>query len=159
MVLPKETSQEEAEKVLRGLSDDPQVSGILPLVPFPQHIRRMDLVQQMDPEKHRRLTGVPNDNILDMLRFLSEIGKPVWIRQVLVPGWTDAPEDLLAERRFLDTLTNVRKVEVLPYHSLGAYKWKELGLEYPLKNVKPPTGQQVREAEKILRAGVEAEIA
>ncbi|WP_278674556.1 tetrahydrofolate dehydrogenase/cyclohydrolase catalytic domain-containing protein [Acidaminococcus fermentans] len=51
VVLPKETSQAEAEKVLRGLSDDPQVSGILPLVPFPQHIRRMDLVQQMDPEK------------------------------------------------------------------------------------------------------------
>ena len=116
-------------------------------------------IKQMDPEKHRRLTGVPNDNILDMLRFLTEIGKPVWIRQVLVPGWTDAPEDLLAERRFLETLTNVRKVEVLPYHSLGAYKWKELGLEYPLKSVKPPTGQQVREAEKILRAGVEAEIA
>ena len=116
-------------------------------------------IKEMNPEKHRRLTGVPNDNILDMLRFLSEIGKPVWIRQVLVPGWTDAPEDLLAERRFLDTLTNVRKVEVLPYHSLGAYKWKELGLEYPLKNVKPPTGQQVRNAEKILRAGAEAEIA
>lgn len=112
-------------------------------------------IKEMDPEKHKRLTGVYNENILDMLRYLSEIQKPVWIRQVLVPGWTDAEEDLLAERRFLDTLSNVRKVEVLPYHAMGAYKWRELGLEYPLKTVQPPTERQIRKAEGILRAHAE----
>ena len=96
---------------------------------------------------------MPNDNILSMIRYLNEIGKPIWIRQVLVPGWTDDPEDLKKERAFLNGLSNVQKVEVLPYHTMGAWKWKMLGIPYPLEGVKSPTEQQVREAEKILGAG------
>ncbi|MCC6094922.1 MAG: pyruvate formate lyase-activating protein [Eubacterium sp.] len=107
-------------------------------------------IKQIDPEKHLQLTGVPNDNILSMIRYLSDIRKPVWIRQVLVPGWTDAPEDLQKEGQFLDTLDNVQKVEILPYHSMGAYKWDRLGIPYTLKDVKSPSVQQVREAERIL---------
>lgn len=110
-------------------------------------------IKEMDPEKHRKLTGVRNENILSMIRYLNEIGKPVWIRQVLVPGWTDASEDLKKEREFLNGLSNVQKVEVLPYHTMGAYKWKLLGIPYALEGVKSPTAQQVRAAENILGAG------
>ena len=108
-------------------------------------------IKQIDPEKHRKLTGKPNDNILDMLRCLSDLKKPVWIRQVLVPGWTDDEEDLEREAAFIRTLDNVEKVEVLPYHTMGAYKWKELGIPYPLEGVNPPNAESVKRAEEILR--------
>lgn len=124
---------------------------------FRELMRYTDLllvdIKQIRPLKHVRLTGVPNGNILDMIRYLDSIGKPVWIRQVLVPGWTDDPEDLKEERRFLDTLHNVERVEVLPYHTMGAYKWEKLGVPYPLAGVRPPTEEQVRQAEAILGAG------
>lgn len=112
-------------------------------------------IKQMDPEKHRKLTGRPNDNILEMIRYLDGVGKPMWIRQVLVPGWTDSPEDLRRERAFLDTLSHVERVEVLPYHTMGAYKWEKLGLTYPLAGVEPPTAAGVKAAEEILKAGVQ----
>ena len=108
-------------------------------------------IKQMDPEKHRKLTGRPNDNILEMIRYLDGVGKPMWIRQVLVPGWTDSPEDLRRERAFLDTLHNVERVEVLPYHTMGAYKWEKLGLTYPLTGVESPAAAGVKAAEEILK--------
>ena len=86
-----------------------------------------------------------------MLRYLSEIGKPVWIRHVLVPGITDREESLRKTRAFLDTLTNVEKVEVLPYHALGIPKWEELGIPYTLRDVESPTPDRVKNAERILR--------
>ena len=113
-------------------------------------------IKQMDPEKHRKLTGRPNDNILEMIRYLDGIGKAMWIRQVLVPGWTDSPEDLRKERAFLDKLSHVERVEVLPYHTMGAYKWEKLGLTYPLAGVEPPAAAEVKAAEEILKAGVQS---
>ncbi len=107
-------------------------------------------IKHIDPEKHRALTGQPNENILDFLRFLSERGRPVWIRHVLVPGITDNDDDLRRTRGFIDTLSNVERVEVLPYHSLGAYKWKALGLSYTLEGVEPPGAERVKNAETIL---------
>ncbi|MGI6003542.1 MAG: pyruvate formate-lyase-activating protein [Lachnospiraceae bacterium] len=109
-------------------------------------------IKQIDREKHIALTGRPNDNILDMLRYLSETGKPVWIRQVLVPGYTDDEEDLRKTADFIASLKNVQRVEVLPYHTMGIYKWKELGIPYPLEGVEPPSEEEVRHAEKILGA-------
>lgn len=108
-------------------------------------------IKHIDEEEHLKLTGQKNGNILDMLRFLSDIKKPVWIRHVLVPGITDNDEALRRTRAFLQTLSNVQKIEVLPYHSLGAYKWRELGLDYTLEDVAPPSAQRVLNAEKILR--------
>lgn len=108
-------------------------------------------IKHIDPEKHKKLTGQPNDNILEMLRYLSEIGKPVWIRYVLVPGVTDDEKDLKKTRDFIFTLKNVKKIEVLPYHSMGAYKWKELGIPYTLEGVQSPNAEQVKKAEQILR--------
>ena len=87
-----------------------------------------------------------------MLRYLSETGKPVWIRQVLVPGYTDDEEDLRKTADFIASLKNVQRVEVLPYHTMGIYKWKELGIPYPLEGVEPPSEEEVRHAEKILGA-------
>lgn len=108
-------------------------------------------LKHIDPIEHRKLTGKPNDNILDLFRFLSDIGKPVWIRHVLVPGITDDDGFLRKTREFISTLKNVQKVEVLPYHSMGEYKWKQLGIPYSLEGVSPPSADRVKNAEQILR--------
>ena len=97
-------------------------------------------IKHIDHEEHTSLTGQENDNILDMLRYLSDINKPVWIRHVLVPGITDNDESLRRTRAFIETLSNVEKIEVLPYHSMGAYKWKELGHSpTPSRTLQPPS--------------------
>ena len=108
-------------------------------------------IKHIDRNRHIQLTGKANDNILQMFRYLDSIHKPIWIRQVLVPGWTDSEEDLRRTRQFIETLTNVRKIEVLPYHSMGAYKWEKLGMKYPLEGVESPDRQSVELAEKILK--------
>lgn len=109
----------------------------------------MDL-KHIDPVEHRKLTGQPNDNIIDLFRYLSEIDKPVWIRHVLVPGITDNDVWLHKTRDFIRTLKNVKKIEVLPYHSMGAYKWEKLGMPYSLAGVEPPTAERVENAKRIL---------
>ena len=114
-------------------------------------------IKHIDPDQHKELTGVKNDNILDMLRYLSDIGKPVWIRQVLVPGITDKDEYLVKTREFIDTLKNVERVEVLPYHTMGAYKWKELGMDYPLEGVEPPADEGIEKAKEILTGNAKGE--
>ena len=109
-------------------------------------------IKEMNPERHKSLTGVKNDNILDMLRYLDEIRKPIWIRHVLVPERTAFEEDLTAMRAFLDTLHNVERVEVLPYHTMGVFKWEKLGIPYPLEGISPPTESQTARAREILGA-------
>ena len=74
----------------------------------------------------------------------------MWIRHVLVPGLTDGEDDLKAMRGFISSLKTVDRVEVLPYHTLGTVKWKELGIEYPLEGILPPTAAEVRRAELLL---------
>ena len=83
-------------------------------------------------------------------RYLSEIRKPMWIRRVLVPGLTDDPAELQQLKDFIDSLSSVEKVEILPYHTLGLFKWQNLGIEYPLEGVPVPTPEQVQQAETIL---------
>ena len=107
-------------------------------------------IKHIDPQEHLNLTGVKNDNILAMLRYLSEIGKPVWIRHVLVPGITDSDGYLRRTRAFIETLRNVQRIEVLPYHSMGAYKWDKLGLDYTLKDTQLPTAERIQNASEIL---------
>ncbi len=109
-------------------------------------------IKEMDKARHKVLTGVKNDNILDMLRYLDEIHKPVWVRHVLVPERTAFEEDLIALRAFLDTLHNVERVEVLPYHTMGVFKWEKLGIPYPLEGISPPTEAQTARAREILGA-------
>ena len=107
-------------------------------------------IKEIDDTKHKELTGWSNSNILDMAKYLSEIDKPVWIRHVLVPGRSDNDEELIRLDKFIKTLNNVDRVEVLPYHDLGIYKWKKLGIAYPLIDVKPPTKERVENANKLL---------
>ena len=108
-------------------------------------------IKQIDNEQHKILTGCTNQNILDLAGYLSDEKKPVWIRHVLVPQRSDNDEYLDRLRAFLDTLQNVERVEVLPYHTLGVYKWKELGLSYPLEGIDPPTKERIENAKEKLR--------
>ncbi len=108
-------------------------------------------IKHIRPEEHRALVGHDNANILDCARYLSEIGKPVWIRHVLVPGITDKDEYLEELAAFLRTLDNIERIDVLPYHSLGTFKYEKLGLEYTLKETSAPSPERVANAERILK--------
>lgn len=103
-------------------------------------------------EKHRLITGVSNDKMLQFARYLSYRNIPVWIRYVLVPGFTDAREDLESAAAFIRGLKNIEKIEVLPYHCMGTFKWDKLGHKYPLKGVREPTPKEVSQAEEILNS-------
>ena len=107
-------------------------------------------IKHIDDEEHKKLTGQTNKNILDMAQYLSKNGKKMWIRHVLVPGITMDERYLKQLREFIDTLKTVERVEVLPYHTLGVFKWKELGIPYQLEGVEPPTKEQIECAKRIL---------
>ena len=111
----------------------------------------MDL-KHIDDEQHIRLTKRTNKNILQFARFLSDNGAKMWIRHVLVPKWTDDDYYLQKLREFIDTLDGVERVEVLPYHDMAKFKYKELGLEYELNDINPPTKDRIKNAIKILGA-------
>lgn len=130
---------------------------------FSQFCRLIDLVdlflldlKEINPARHLSLCGKGHDNILEMARFLSERKKPMWIRHVLVPGVSDFDEDLEELSRFIGGLDTVEKVEVLPYHTLGRFKYDELGISYPLEGVAPPTPERVENARRILGASLKA---
>ena len=107
-------------------------------------------LKEIDPEKHRRLTGKSNENILAMAQHVARLGVPLWIRHVLVPGLTDDEEGLRQTGAFIASLPTVQRVEVLPYHTLGLFKWQKLGIPYSLNDAQPPTDEQVRRAEELL---------
>ncbi|WP_249870328.1 pyruvate formate-lyase-activating protein [Oceanobacillus saliphilus] len=107
-------------------------------------------IKQINPAKHKILTGMDNQQILSLATYLSDKQIPVWIRHVLVPGHSDNDEDLNQLSEFISTLTNVEKIEILPYHKMGVYKWEALGLDYPLEGVEPPTEERVANATEIL---------
>lgn len=97
-----------------------------------------------------QLTGVSNKLELEFAMYLSSIDKDMWIRQVLVPGITDLEDDLLELKRFLGQLSNVKKIDILPYHDLGKFKWDNLGIPYQLKDVRTANAEDVQRAKKIL---------
>ena len=87
---------------------------------------------------------------VNLARYLIDYNSPVWIRQVLVPGYTDDEDELLKLKEFLSSGANVQKIELLPYHDMGKFKWKELGFKYPLENVRVANSDDVDRAKKIL---------
>lgn len=107
-------------------------------------------IKHINEEKAKELTSLSNKNNLNFARYLNENNIPVWIRQVLVPGYTDSEEDLKELKKFIDSLSNVRRVELLPYHKLGEFKWKDCNEAYPLQDVEPPTKEQIKRAKEIL---------
>ena len=108
-------------------------------------------IKHIDDEACKKLTGQSNQNTLAFAKFLSDNGKRMWIRQVLVPGITDDDGSLRRVRQFIDGLQTVEKVEVLPYHTLGLAKYEKLGIEYPLKGLEAPSKEVVLRAKEILR--------
>jgi pyruvate formate lyase activating enzyme len=105
----------------------------------------------LDHQRHKSLTGVELARILEFARNLSESGQPMWIRHVLVPGWTDHEELLHKLGEFVATLNTVDVLEILPFHKMGEYKWEELGCSYHLNDVPPPTKKQLKQALNILQ--------
>ena len=107
-------------------------------------------IKHINEEEHIKLTGHTGKNIMEMFRYLDETSKPIWIRHVLTPGITDNDAYLTQTRDFIRTLHNVKRVEILPYHSLGAAKYKDLGIDYPLKDTPSPSAERIENAKKIL---------
>lgn len=107
-------------------------------------------IKCINDEKAINLTGVSNKKELEFAKYLSNINKPMWIRQVLVPGYTDDEQDLVKLKEFISTLKSVEKVEILPYHDLGKFKWEQLGEIYPLEKVRTANNDDVKRAKEIL---------
>jgi pyruvate formate lyase activating enzyme len=103
-------------------------------------------------ERHRNLTGREIGPTLDFARRLAERNRPIWVRFVLVPGLTDDAQEIAGIAKFAASLGNVQRVEVLPFHQMGRFKWKELDLDYALNDVEPPTADAVAQACDIFRA-------
>lgn len=131
---------------LRGIHTCIDTSGIVFNRKSPEFMEKLDKllaltdlvmldIKHIDNEKHKVLCAQPNTNILDFATYLSEINKPVWLRHVVVPGYTDIPEYLEKLGEFLATLNNIRALDVLPYHTMGVVKYEKLGIDYPLKGV------------------------
>lgn len=130
-------------------------SGDLPLSENIKEVLNLtDLVlldiKHIDDEKCKDLVGRSNKLELAFAKYLSDNGIHMWIRQVLVPGYTDDKQDLLRLKDFISSLKTVDRVEILPYHSLGEYKWKALGLKYPLEGVRDANENDVQRAKNIL---------
>jgi pyruvate formate lyase activating enzyme len=109
-------------------------------------------IKTWDPERHRRLTGMDVAPTLAFARRLAALRRPVWLRYVLVPGLTDDLGDIAKIAGFAGSLGNVERVDVLPFHQMGRYKWKNLGLDYTLENVEPPNADMVERACAVFRA-------
>ena len=130
-------------------------SGMVALTPDIKKLLSLtDLVlldiKHINSEKCKNLVGFGNEKELAFARYLSENNIHMWIRQVLVPGYTDDKQDLLQLKDFISSLNTVDKIEVLPYHDMGRYKWEKLGLKYELDGVRVANDDDIKRAKKIL---------
>ena len=121
-----------------------------------EDLKGVDLVlldlKAMTPDLHRRLVGMDNQPVHDFARRLAHLRKPVWVRFVLVPGWTDDPAEVERIAAFAAGLGNVERVDVLPFHQLGRFKWERLGMSYELRDTEPPSPEQTEQAISVFRA-------
>ena len=130
-------------------------SGIIALNNDIKHLLSLtDLVlldiKHINPKKCKDLVGFTNKLELQFARYLSDNKIPIWIRQVLIPGYTDNENDLLELKNFINSLKTVQKIELLPYHDMGKYKWKNLSLKYELENTRPANDEDIKKAKRIL---------
>lgn len=138
-----------------GIHTALDTAGSLPIsTQIKELLKYTDLVlldiKQIDDEKAKNLTGFSNKNNLEFAKYLSNINLPVWIRQVLVPGYTNDKFDLQRLKNFIDSLSNVENVEILPYHNLGKFKWEEIEGKYELEGLEPPSNEEIQKAKNIL---------
>ena len=138
-----------------GLHTAIETSGFLGARADDAYLGNLDMVildiKSGDAETYRRLTGKELEPTLRFAERLAAMGKPVWVRFVLAPGLTDAPDNIAAVARFVAPMKNVEWVEVLPFHQMGAFKWKSLAVEYQLDKTPPPSEAQVGAALEIFR--------
>ncbi|WP_072545661.1 pyruvate formate-lyase-activating protein [Mediterranea massiliensis] len=106
-------------------------------------------VKQINPERHRRLTGRSNEQTLRTAAWLEEHNRPFWLRYVLVPGYSDAEEDIRQLGETLGDYQNIQRVEILPYHRLGVHKYEAMGWDYRLKDVRENSPEQLKRAEAL----------
>jgi len=109
-------------------------------------------IKHINPMKYKILTSVSLEHTLKFAEYLSSINKPVWVRYVLVPGYSDDEEDLHEWAKFVSQFENIERVDILPFHQMGTYKWENLGKDYKLKDVKTPTREEVEKAEGIFKS-------
>ena len=109
-------------------------------------------IKHINPMKYKILTSVSLEHTLKFAEYLSSINKPVWMRYVLVPGYSDDEEDLHEWAKFVSQFENIERVDILPFHQMGTYKWENLGKDYKLKDVKTPTREEVEKAEGIFKS-------
>lgn len=131
----------------RGLHVALDTNGYLGSEVSDQFMRDVDLwlldLKAFDDKLHRRITGQSNAQVLEFAQRLSDSGEKSWIRFVLVPGLTDDPDEIGVLADFVATLRGVERVEILPFHQMGAYKWKALGLDYALENTRAPDQETI----------------
>jgi pyruvate formate lyase activating enzyme len=139
-----------------GLHTALDTSGFLGHRADDDYMRNVDLVlldiKSGEPDTYRRVTGAELAPTLRFAERLAAMNKAVWVRFVLVPGLTDAPDNIRKVAEFVAPMKNVEWVEVLPFHQMGAFKWKALGLDYTLAETPTPTAAQVQAALEIFRA-------
>jgi pyruvate formate lyase activating enzyme len=139
-----------------GLHTALDTSGFLGHRADDEYMKNVDLVlldiKSGDPDAYRKVTGAELAPTLRFAERLNAIGKAVWVRFVLVPGLTDHPDNIRKVAEFVGPMKNVEWVEVLPFHQMGAFKWKALGLDYRLAETPTPTPDQVGAAIGIFRA-------
>ena len=138
-----------------GLNTAMDTSGFVDIDKVEELLKVTDLVllsiKHIDEIKHEEITGVSSRKIFAFMKYLREINKPVWIRYVVIPGLTDDREDVRRLAEFLTEFPNIQMVDILPYHTMGVYKWEAMGLEYPLKGVPSPDVKSVDEIKNVFR--------
>ncbi len=111
-------------------------------------------IKHIDSPSHERLTGQPNERILAFARYLEKKKIPVWIRHVIIEGYTDSEEELVELGKFIGSLKNLRALDVLPYHTLGAHKYRELGISYPLEGMPSLPRATAEKAKQFIMHGI-----
>jgi pyruvate formate lyase activating enzyme len=138
-----------------GLHTALDTSGFLGAHADDAYLGEVDLVlldiKSGDPALYKRLTGVDLAPTLRFAERLAALGKPVWVRYVLVPGLTDVPDHIRSVARFVAPMRNVEWVEVLPFHQMGAFKWHALGIDYPLEGRPACTAERAAQAVALFR--------
>ncbi|MBV1841626.1 pyruvate formate lyase 1-activating protein [Photobacterium ganghwense] len=115
-------------------------------------------LKHLDDGIHQNLVGVPNKRVLDFARYLQQRGQKTWIRYVVVPGFTDDERSARLLGEFIQDMDNIEKVELLPYHQLGAHKWEAMGLEYPLAGVNPPSKEVMENVKAVISSYTNAKV-
>ena len=106
-------------------------------------------IKHINPAKYMELTSVSIENTLKFVKYLNKTEKKTWVRYVLVPGYSDDEDDLSKWAKFVSQFNNIERVDILPFHQMGGYKWEEVGKEYKLKDTPTPTKDQIKRAEEI----------